>query len=317
MNEEDRGSWYLLTGLILGIAIGLVYAWVIQPMGYAEAEPASLHADYKDQYRTLIAAAYAANGDLTRARARLELLGDEDPYRALSEQAQRDLAGGGPEQSHALGSLAAALRGESAAPVSLPGGTPAPTGTSGLRVIVTQGGLTAIPFTPSYTPSVTVTPVIRSSETITGTAAVTPTVALTAPAQDAPTAPTATVRPRPTATPVPSPTPGGPFVLEEQRQVCQPDLGAALLQIEVRDFLNRPVPGLEVVVTWQEGEEHFFTGLKPELGPGYADFTLETGVAYTVRLEQAGQPVTGLSAPECEDGGETYPGGWYLLFSQP
>lgn len=331
MNEDERGSWYLLTGLVIGIAAGLFFAWVIQPMGFAKSEPASLRSDYKERYRVLIAAAFEANGDLLRARARLEKLGDDDLYRTLSEQAQHYLASqGDTEEARALGNLAVAL-GRTGSPVSLPGnpnGTPGPTETPGLRVYVTQGGLTAIPLTPSYTPTLTSTPVITAAETITattnlsatlpltGTLALTSTLPATAPAR---ISPTETTRPRPTATTtqIPSPTPGGVFVLQEQRQVCDPEMGAALLQVEARDASGQPAPGLEVVVTWQDGEEHFFTGLKPELGAGYADFDLEPGVAYTVRLEQAGQPVTGLSAPVCEDGSQNYTGGWYLLFSQP
>jgi hypothetical protein len=92
MNGEKRGPWYLLTGLVLGIALGLIYAWIFQPVQYVDTSPASLRSDFKDQYRALIAAAYLGNGDLVRARARLELIKDEDMFRAISEQAQRTLA---------------------------------------------------------------------------------------------------------------------------------------------------------------------------------------------------------------------------------
>ena len=35
-----------------------------------------------------------------------------------------------------------------------------------------------------------------------------------------------------------------------------------------------PYPSVELVVTWDEGEDHFFTGLQPELGLGYGDFLM-------------------------------------------
>ena len=32
MSQERRGPWYLLTGLVLGLAFGLVFAWVVSPV---------------------------------------------------------------------------------------------------------------------------------------------------------------------------------------------------------------------------------------------------------------------------------------------
>ena len=84
--NENRGPWYLLTGLVIGAVLGLLYAWVIRPVQYTNTAPSSLRAEDKDQYRAVIAAAYLANGDLLRARARLELLQDPDLYRVLAEQ---------------------------------------------------------------------------------------------------------------------------------------------------------------------------------------------------------------------------------------
>jgi hypothetical protein len=110
MNGDERGNWYLLTGIVLGIAIGLLYGWLINPVDYVDTSPDTLKPFYKDQYRLMIAAAYDADPDIVRARARLELLEDEDPYRAVAEQAQHALSEGGtPDESQALGKLAAAL----------------------------------------------------------------------------------------------------------------------------------------------------------------------------------------------------------------
>ena len=74
--QRERGPWYLLTGLIIGVVFGVLYAWLVSPVEYVDTPPASLRADFKDQYRVMIAAAYMANGDLLRARARLDLLQD-------------------------------------------------------------------------------------------------------------------------------------------------------------------------------------------------------------------------------------------------
>jgi hypothetical protein len=107
--RQRRGSLYLLTGLILGFVIGLVFAWAPQPAVVEDSAPSSLEAQAKDQYRALIATAFAAGGDLVRAEARLELLGDKDPYAAVVEQIKRQAPAGETSELTALRLLAAAL----------------------------------------------------------------------------------------------------------------------------------------------------------------------------------------------------------------
>lgn len=98
MNER-RGPWYLITGLVLGLLLGLGAAWLLRPPAaiIPKVKPDALQADYKDQYRAMIALAFQADGDLVRAKARLDLLADSDLYRALASQAQQAQAAGRPE----------------------------------------------------------------------------------------------------------------------------------------------------------------------------------------------------------------------------
>jgi len=70
-----RVGWEWLIALILGFGLGLAYAWVFSPVKYVDAEPMALRDNFKDHFRSAIAAAFASNGDLERARARLSLLG--------------------------------------------------------------------------------------------------------------------------------------------------------------------------------------------------------------------------------------------------
>ena len=271
MNER-RGSLYLLTGLLLGLAIGLVYSLYLQPVQYTDLAPDLLAAADKDQYRALIAMAYLANGDLVRARARLALLKDADPYDALAAQAQRWLAEGkAADEARALGLLAADLAQAQATLL-------APT-------VATSAGLSPSP-----------------------PAAVSPS----------PTGAVATPSPAETlASPQPTPSAQKPFVLRKREAVCDPALGKGLIIVYVWDAQGNELPGVEIIVNWEGGEDRFFTGLKPELGLGYADFAMQAEVVYSLRIASGGEPVFNLSAPPCTAAnGEAFPGVWILEFVQ-
>jgi len=254
-----------LLGVILGLAGGLVYSWILNPVEYTDTAPASLRQDFKEDYLSLIASAYMATGDLNRTRARLALLGVSASPEELSRLAQSRLAAGRPEsEARALAQLAAVL-----------GERPAPPMQS-----------------PSPSPE-------RSTSSV---------------------SPTATVSPSPTIRPtsIPSPTPGAPFALLEQDPLCDPNLPASLIQVFVQDAAGEGVPGVQILVVWDNGQDRFYTGLKPELGVGYADFAMEQGTTYSLQLMEGESPVTGIVAEECvNDTGEAYPGSWLLIFQQP
>lgn len=107
---SKRSPLYLLTGVILGLILGLVYAWVINPVIYENSHPASLGDADKDVYRSTIAQVYAVTGNLERAVLRLALLEDPDPVRVLNLQAQRSLAAGQDVEARALALLSSALQ---------------------------------------------------------------------------------------------------------------------------------------------------------------------------------------------------------------
>ena len=106
-----HGPWYLLTGLALGVILGLLYAWLINPVVYERSTPAALDETGKDLYRGIIAQVYAATGDLERASLRLRELGEHDSAKLMGAQAQRLLAEGQVTEARALAMLAAALQG--------------------------------------------------------------------------------------------------------------------------------------------------------------------------------------------------------------
>jgi hypothetical protein len=294
MRSERRGPWYLLTGLILGVALGLVYAWLISPVAYVDNPPVSLRTDYKDQYRVLIALAYAANGDLGRARVRLALLGDADPGGMSANQAARFAAENRPlSEVQALVLLAEAL----GSTVELFPSTPSPTPT----------------LSPSKTPASTPSP----AATVTVLSEIVPTSA--ASNTDLPVS-TGTGLP-PDFTPIPTRTPtitiGAPYVLTDRELICDPVLPGPLLQVFVSNAAGDPVPGIPIQVIWEAGQERFFTGLKPEIGPGYADFDLQPQINYTLQVGDGGQMITDLLAAECDSASGSYWGSWRLTFVQP
>ena len=142
MKQDRRGSWYLLTGAVLGIAFGLFYSWLVSPVKYVDAPPYALREDYKEDYRALVAAAYMYNGDLVRAQDRLAQLKDEENSQSMAIQAQRALAEGRPaEEVRALGILAKAL-GQGVTPF-VGDGTPTP-------VLTAQQPPSVVTLTPLF-----------------------------------------------------------------------------------------------------------------------------------------------------------------------
>ncbi len=100
---------WLPVGLILGLALGVGYAWVLWPADFRGAEPASLQPVYRGEYILLIATAYQATGNLDRARTRLELFPELNPA-VLSSLAQQVVAARGSEDAaRGLARLSVAL----------------------------------------------------------------------------------------------------------------------------------------------------------------------------------------------------------------
>jgi hypothetical protein len=118
-------------------------------------------------------------------------------------------------------------------------------------------------------------------------------------------------------TPEASSIPGDPFVLKDRKGICDIEF-METLQVYVIDKAGKSVPGAEVIVTWADGEDHFFTGLSPAIDPGYADFKMEVDQLYNVRLGNGGQTVTKVVTPNCRtDPGMDYKGGVKLIFGAP
>ena len=302
-----RIPWSSLFALLAGLGVGLVYAWNISPARVIEAQPSVLRADFKDRYRSAIAAAYSATGDLARARARLSLLEDSDAIEALNAQAQRMLAsnasGESFDEADQVVALASALDQNAVnnpiATATAQSADNTPDAINTAIVVVTinpatstlPASISEIPAQPTEIPPET-PPAIETQTT---------SIAAT---------------PRPTRTFIP--TAGAPFKLTGQESVCDPNLPDGLLQVLVLNSNRRQMPGVEILITWEGGAENFFTGLKPELGNGYADYIMSPDVIYTLQLRSGSDIASGLSLPICQtSSGETFSGGIKLTFQEP
>ena len=282
-----RGSTLvqILGGLAIGLALGLLIAWVVAPVQYSDTSPSSLRAEFKDQYRAAIASAYNASHNLGRAQARLALLGDANEEQALVSQAERMIAqGSSPDSAFEIAVLLDALKAKE------------------------QASTTATEIAPSPTQGIT-----PSTQTPFGAATVTPMETDT-PGPSPTSRPTATLRPTSTATP----TQGPPFVLLTREEVCDSNIQPGLLMVDVQNSKRQPIPGVALIISWSGGEEKFFTGLKPEVSDGYADYQMQPDVTYSLRLALGSENINGLSAPACTDqDGKGYIGGIRLVFQQP
>lgn len=298
--KTERLWWVggFLIGLVVGMSLSLTYAWVLDPPPLTLATPASLNQHDKEVYIVLVAAAYASDGNLERASRRLEGLADSRVAQTLVALAERYLAEGHDVRDvRALARLADALGSTSAA----------------VRPFIATPTATLTPL-PTATPTATLTPLPTLTPTLTRTPTRTTTLTRT------PTA-TATSTATSTATAVPAPTGvAADFALVQSTALCDAN-SSGVLRIYVRDRQGKGIPGVQVSVSWPDGEDRFYTGFKPEVDPGYADFDMRPGEVYAVNLvdvtaEPARDVGVGLdqACPDLPVG--TLPS-WQIVFQRP
>ncbi len=210
-----------------GVAGGLYYAWVLDPIQDYDATPDTLQPQDRFVYLALIGDLYIYEDDLSQAEARLEALGIQADGSVLAGLIEEYLDGGGrPEEVRNLARLA--------------------------EVLGASGGILLV-FASVPAPS--------------------PEVALRLSPQ-----PEASQTPAPTSTAAPS------FRLVEQTAVCAQPGQPGQIAVSVWDPEGNGLSGVEIVVSWATGQDHFMTGLRPEQGAGYADFQMAPQTQYEVSL---------------------------------
>jgi hypothetical protein len=260
----------IILGLLLGIGGGLFFTWNIAPIQEFDTEPWQLRADVKDQYVVAIALSYASDDDLGKAINRLvglQLPGD--PIQGVADTACRLATSGYVNSSSGLNAVRSMMR-----LYQLQGRA----GCADSLISAEDGQPDAVVTIELPTPTVTLTP--PPSKTPTPEAAFpTPTSVLVV---------------------VPTVPPQNDFTLIGVSTNC----GAAisgLITVEVYDSDgSTAIPGAEVRARWDTGESRFFTGLKPEQSPAYADFEMETGKDYLIDMPGHADPIQQpLSAVPC------------------
>ena len=262
------GHWLsLVLGCALGLVAGLFITWQVWPVEYHDTDPVDLRAEHKEDYVVMIAAAYAQDGDLKLAAVRLEELGLEDPRPMVLYLFQRYSEAGYEEESRSLARLAYDIGVQD---VALLPYVEMPTATAEIIVSPT--------ITPTLEPTIAPTPTEPAPE------------ATATPTERPPEATSTPTEPAPEDTPTPAPTSPPDtgevgFQLVEERDLgCSSDWGGNYILVYVQDEHGRGLAGIEVMVSGPGGEDSFFTGLKPEVDSGFADFLVTIPGTYTVQV---------------------------------
>jgi hypothetical protein len=105
--------------------------------------------------------------------------------------------------------------------------------------------------------------------------------------------------------------------LTDQEQICQPGQ-IPRIEVVVEDDRGKGLPGVEVWLMWPGGADRAVSGLKPLKGSGYADFSAEWGINYSLGIGELGRPlISGLRLEHCPVGEDqkSVIGSWHIVFA--
>jgi hypothetical protein len=78
-NENKKLIIVGLAALLVGLVLGVFYAWVLNPVEWTDATPAYLRADLQQDYMRMVIDSYRVNGDAELAATRYALLEEDGP----------------------------------------------------------------------------------------------------------------------------------------------------------------------------------------------------------------------------------------------
>jgi hypothetical protein len=77
-----------LIAILVGLALGLAYGWLVSPVRYIDTSPNTLRIDYKADYVLMVSESYQSEKDLDQAIRRLGLLGTTSPVDLVAQTIQ-------------------------------------------------------------------------------------------------------------------------------------------------------------------------------------------------------------------------------------
>lgn len=267
-------SWAgALMGLVLGVVLGLIYAWQIDPVVVRNVSPADLQPSDHQAYIISAALEYSATGNLQRVVSRLlEASPDQNPFDVAATTAC-DLIRTGQVDDVGDIEIIRTLRS-----IYEPQGVQAPCDTQAFN--------TPIPVT-----------LVQPSPTITFTPSITPVASKT---------PTIEIAPVPVSSAIPninSATVGAGFREAFLESYCDSQ-NAGIIEVYVRSLDSSPLPGMPILIADnQRRESVFYSGLKPERGEDYADYQMEAGQSYRLGIQGEGILTRIIDAIPCDAGG--------------
>lgn len=279
-----KRRWWVIIGLLIGLAGGLSYAWLIDPVQYVDSYPPQMAPPYRRDWIHMTAFAYGHQANLRRAKIRLMHLPDTEVRKELGRALDVAVAEG--QSSPVLQRMAG---------LAQHFGVDSPT----VRIYTGAGESVEIP---------TVNPTSIASEP-------TPTPATLDPPTPSPVPPTMTPTPVFTPTYVISNVfrtcaPRPRIALSVTHEVSATIRGR-------EERVTRGISNVETWLLWSDGADRAITGLRPRQGSGYVDFDVEPGLRYNLYLEEpTGVPLTVLEIQMCDARGSD---GWtdWLIIVRP
>jgi hypothetical protein len=116
--RTGRFFWFLIS-IFLGVVVGLVYGWMINPVTYVNTTPDNMRSDYKADYVLMVAEIFQTEQNLPMATRRLDLLGGDSPTKSVQRAilSAQEL-GYNSRDLEMLGRLSLALQSGSALPAA-------------------------------------------------------------------------------------------------------------------------------------------------------------------------------------------------------
>jgi len=77
--RRTRRYIFFFAAILVGLAIGVIYGWVVNPVVYKHTGMDSLRLDYKTDYVLMVAELYQSEGDLVSALTRIAYIEANSP----------------------------------------------------------------------------------------------------------------------------------------------------------------------------------------------------------------------------------------------